>query len=110
MSATPGSSSVRLARFCNPPVSWIICWEALAQKPACIRLNTDDAALHITGCPAFGEVPFADQAQPWQLAVSGKGLVTSFPTSQACSKASYLLQNKAAKLAGWTEEQLTDKY
>lgn len=92
---------------------WVIRWEALADRPRRIQLTINRSrtamqlrppSVEVLGCPAFGTMPFADEAEPWQLAVFNCAMVSGLPPSQPCKAASYFLQNRAAVLAGWTED------
>ena len=90
--------------FKAEPVS--ICWNAVAAKPRAVFLELHfvqpGCVLAVSGCS--GQIPFQNSKQPWQLCVHGDVEVRGLPASQQCSKATYLLQNKAAIIAGWTEE------
>ena len=79
-------------------------WDALARNPGAIQIDMTRSpsacSLGILGCPGY---PFQNIGKPWQLCVHGEVCVEGLPSSQPCSPARYLLQNKAAAAAGWSE-------
>ena len=88
------------------PASWGRCpsichvtWEALTAHAASIQVALSPShTLRVSG--ASGSAPEHLQ-QPWQLVVCGGRGVQGLPPSQPTDEA-YLLQNAAARAAGWT--------
>ena len=84
-----------------------LCWDAVTSRPGsvCITLQgfQPGCVLAVSGCT--GRIPFQASEQPWQFCVHGSSVsVTGLPPSQPCTGATFLLQNRAAIAAGWTEE------
>ena len=79
-------------------------WSAIAARSAIIQVGLQPCqALHVLGtganCEACGSFSFLQQ--PWQLVVKGPAKLHGLPASQVAG-GTYLLQNQAARDAGWT--------
>lgn len=87
-----------------PPVSSpaYISWQALISHPARIYLEVE-GELHVVGTE--GSAP-DHLGQPWQLQVVCESALHGLPTSQPTLEGQYLLQNAAARAAGWTVQDL----
>ena len=81
-------------------------WDAVTSRPGSVRMTLQaldpGCVLAVSGCS--GQVPFQASIQPWQFCVHGNVSVAGLPPSQPCTGATYLLQNRAAIAAGWSED------
>ena len=81
-------------------------WDAVTSRPGSVRMTLHalepGCVLNMSGYS--GQVPFKASKQPWQFCVHGDVSVTGLPVSQPCTSAAFLLQNRAAIAAGWTED------
>ena len=80
-----------------------ISWEALTRHANRVFIRLDMLnELHVIGFEQ-DETSLGGLQQPWQLVVHGGRGVQGLPASQQ-TKQAYLLQNQAARAAGWTED------
>ena len=103
--ALPVSPWIRITTAVQPEEPLLFGWSALAGSPVCMHLKSqsvDPCSVSILGFP--GLLPHELSGKPWQFCVLGNVKVFGLPSSQRCRPGVYLLQNKAAILAGWTEE------
>ena len=82
-----------------------IQWTALVSNPGAIQIDMTqcEPACTLAVLGYTGQVPFQAADRPWQLCVLGNVHLEGLPVSHACTPARYLLQNRAAAAAGWTE-------
>ena len=94
---------IRLRLRSRNPIA--IHWAALASQARCVSMHFDEQGIgreiSVQGFP--GCLPFDDVGRPWQFIIYGQGDVYGLPGTQQCSEATYMLQNKAAAAAGWTD-------
>ena len=76
-----------------------ISWQALSSRAARILVNMN-GELHVTGA---GSSAPDNLDQPWQLGVICASSICGLPASQPAKHCRYLLQNAAARAAGWDE-------
>ena len=104
----PSSPRLRISiDMCFKAEPVLLRWDAVTSRPGSVRMTLrpvqPGCVLAVSGCSS--QMPFQGSKEPWQFCVHGEVKVVGLPPSMRCTKATYLLQNKAAAVAGWTEDR-----
>ena len=78
-------------------------WDAVTSRPGSVRitLHAQEPGCVLASFCCWGQTPFQASEQPWQFCVHGNVGVAGLPASQPCTRAIFLLQKRAAIVAGW---------